>query len=201
MATTVSLGELAARRAWPSARIARIWSPSTTLPVVVDGQAAVGVAVEREARVGAVLERRPSAARSRWVEPQPSLMLSPSGSAWIATTSAPASRSARGPASEAAPCGAVEDDLEPRRAGRSIGARPGGRRTRSTAASYGAHPADVAAGRAVPRPRASRCSIAASMASSSLTPPRARNLMPLSGIGLWEAESITPRSAPSAPVR
>ena len=39
-----------------SARIARSWSPSTTSPVVVDGQAAVGVAVEREADVGAVLE-------------------------------------------------------------------------------------------------------------------------------------------------
>ena len=50
------LGERGRARPSPSARIARIWSPSTTLPVVVDGQAAVGVAVEREADVGAVLE-------------------------------------------------------------------------------------------------------------------------------------------------
>src|SRR4051794_30261859 len=39
------------------------------------------------------------------------------------------------------------------------------------------------------------------MASSSLTPPRARNLMPLSGIGLWLADSTTPRSALSESVR
>src|SRR4051812_23584005 len=43
--------------------------------------------------------------------------------------------------------------------------------------------------------------MAASMASSSLTPPRARNLMPLSGIGLCEALMTTPRSASSAAVR
>src|SRR5919107_3372537 len=47
----------------------------------------------------------------------------------------------------------------------------------------------------------SRCSMTRSRSSSSLTPPRARNLIPLSGIGLWLAEIITPRSAPSAAVR
>src|SRR3954447_3088994 len=46
-----------------------------------------------------------------------------------------------------------------------------------------------------------RRSITRSMSSSSFTPPRARNLMPLSGIGLWLAEIITPRSASSAAVR
>src|SRR3954468_9296659 len=43
--------------------------------------------------------------------------------------------------------------------------------------------------------------MAFSMLSSSLTPPRDRNLIPLSGIGLWLADSITPRSAPRDPVR
>ena len=38
--------------------------------------------------------------------------------------------------------------------------------------------------------------MATSMASSSLRPPRAKNLMPLSGIGLCEADSTTPKSAP-----
>ena len=50
-----------ARRPWSRsdrARIARSWSPSTTLPVRVHGQAAVGVAVEGEAGVGAVLDDR-----------------------------------------------------------------------------------------------------------------------------------------------
>ena len=40
-----------------------------------------------------------------------------------------------------------------------------------------------------------RASIRASIASSNLPPPRANNLIPLSGIGLWEAEIMTPRSA------
>ena len=38
-------------------------------------------------------------------------------------------------------------------------------------------------------------------ASGSLCPPRLNNLMPLSGIGLWLAEIMTPRSAPVVPVR
>src|SRR3954453_17353253 len=41
-----------------------------------------------------------------------------------------------------------------------------------------------------------RRSIAASTASGSLWPPRLNNLMPLSGIGLWLAQSMTPRPGP-----
>ncbi|CAB4668962.1 unannotated protein [freshwater metagenome] len=40
-------------------------------------------------------------------------------------------------------------------------------------------------------------SIAASSESSNLPPPRAKNLIPLSGMGLCDALIITPRSAPS----
>ena len=39
-------------------------------------------------------------------------------------------------------------------------------------------------------------SISSSMSSGSFLPPAAKNLMPLSGIGLWDAEIITPMSAP-----
>ena len=39
------------------------------------------------------------------------------------------------------------------------------------------------------------------MVSSNFTPPRAKNLMPLSGIALCEAESITPKSAPVKSVK
>ncbi len=39
--------------------------------------------------------------------------------------------------------------------------------------------------------------MASSTASGSLCPPAANSLMPLSGIGLCDAEIITPRSAPS----
>ena len=66
-------------------------SPSTIGARRVDGQAAVGVAVVRDAEVGAVLQDR-RRSRSRCVEPTPSLMLSPSGSAAMAMTSAPARR-------------------------------------------------------------------------------------------------------------
>src|SRR5690625_5005591 len=49
-------------------------------------------------------------------------------------------------------------------------------------------------GRSHSSPR--RASIASSTSSGSLVPPRAKNLMPLSAAGLWEAEIITPRSTP-----
>ena len=40
-----------------------------------------------------------------------------------------------------------------------------------------------------------------SVPSVSLRPPRVKNLIPLSGIGLCDAEIITPRSAPRSPTR
>src|SRR3954454_15750504 len=43
--------------------------------------------------------------------------------------------------------------------------------------------------------------MASSMSSASLWPPRAKNLSPLSGIGLWLAEMTAPRSAPRSAVR
>src|SRR5579883_1300009 len=46
-----------------------------------------------------------------------------------------------------------------------------------------------------------RASIASSTSSASLWPPRAKNLIPLSGAGLWLADSTTPRSAPRVSVR
>ena len=39
------------------------------------------------------------------------------------------------------------------------------------------------------------------MASSNFPPPRENNLIPLSGIGLCDAEIITPRSAPDSATR
>ena len=46
-----------------------------------------------------------------------------------------------------------------------------------------------------------RASIAASNESSNFPPPLAKNLIPLSGIGLWDALIITPRSAPLVATR
>ena len=154
--------------------------------VVVDGQAAVGVAVEREADVGAVLEHGRAAARSRWVEPQPSLMLRPSGSAWIAITVGAGVAQRPRPDVGGRAVGAVEHDPQ---AGQRVVERCATRWAAysSTAVAVRRDPADVGAGRAVPLLARGAPRSRASIASSSLTPPRARNLMPLSGIGLWEA--------------
>ena len=74
---------------------------------------------------------------ARWVEPQPSLMLRPSGSAPITTTSAPAARSAIGAASLAAPLAQSTTTFSP--VERAVeGARPGGRRTPRPGARRGA---------------------------------------------------------------
>ncbi|SKV02729.1 Uncharacterised protein [Mycobacteroides abscessus subsp. abscessus] len=43
--------------------------------------------------------------------------------------------------------------------------------------------------------------MAASASSSSLWPPTPKILIPLSGMGLCEAEIMTPKAAPYAPVR
>ena len=47
----------------------------------------------------------------------------------------------------------------------------------------------------------SRASMSSSTASVSLTPPRPKNLIPLSLAGLWLAEMTTLKLAPRAPVR
>ena len=61
----------------------------------VDRQHAVAVAVEGEADVVAAVGHA-SASASTWVEPQPSLMLRPSGSTAKASTSAPRRRKISG---------------------------------------------------------------------------------------------------------
>ena len=71
-------------------------SPSTTVAGAVDGQHAVAVAVEREADVVAAVDDGLAPARSTWVEPQPSLMLRPSGASLSAVTVAPRRRKISG---------------------------------------------------------------------------------------------------------
>mgnify|MGYP007007064719 CR=1 FL=1 len=48
---------------------------------------------------------------------------------------------------------------------------------------------------------AEHTSISSSLVSGSLKPPRAKNLMPLSGMGLWDAEITAPISTFSTEVR
>ncbi|CAM5321215.1 Pantothenate kinase [Streptomyces badius] len=88
--TTVSFRSCPASR-MARASTARIWSPSTSSP-------AASTARQRSASPSCAMPRSApcstTAARSssRWVEPQPSLMLRPSGSAPMVTTWAPAAR-------------------------------------------------------------------------------------------------------------
>ena len=87
---------------WSSARTATIWSPSTTLALLVDREHPVAVAVERDAEV----EPRSSTVcckSARSVAPQPTLMFSPFGSSPIACTSAPQRSNASGARPEYAP--------------------------------------------------------------------------------------------------
>src|SRR3954470_21331266 len=122
-------------------------------------------------------------------------MLRPSGSALIAMTSAPAARRARGPAWYAAPWAQSSTTRTPAREWSRVPTRCS--TYSSTGVAYGVtRPTAPPSGRSQSSSRC--CSMSFSTASSSLSPPPARNLMPLSGIGLCEALMTTPRSAPSA---
>ena len=73
------------------------------LAVAVDRQHAVAVAVERERQLVAARAPALGAPRRDAVEPQPSLMLRPSGSSAITSTSAPSRRKISGAARKVAP--------------------------------------------------------------------------------------------------
>ena len=125
-------------------------------------------------------------------------MLRPSGSQPMMLTRAPACSKAAGATLLAAPWAASTTTCRPSRrcgsagAGAQVALLPvgagGGRGRRRL--RWGAPTARRGAPRW--RPRSS---------SASLWPPRAKNLMPLSGMALCEAESMTPRSAPRSAVR
>ena len=74
---------------------ARIWSPSISSPCLVGQHQPVGVAVQRDAEMRAVLDDL-RADVSGTVEPQPRLMLKPSGATPTGITSAPSSHSTVG---------------------------------------------------------------------------------------------------------
>ena len=94
-----------------TARMAMIWSPSTTLP-------SWSTARQRSASPSWAMPRSApcsSTARlsgPRWVDPTPSLMLRPSGSAPMTVTSAPASLKTCGREAARRAVGAVEHDLQ-----------------------------------------------------------------------------------------
>ena len=95
--------------------------------------------------------------------------------------------------------GAVDDHAQPAQRVRRRGDHVTGRRPRSRRRRRAPSPTSAPTGRRQGSPR--RASTSSSTRSASLWPPRAKNLMPLSGIGLWLAESMTPRSTPQRPTR
>ena len=120
----------------------------------VDREAPVGVAVVARCRRRRRARRRPRCSCSGWVEPQPSLMLQPSGSAPMTTTSAPAARSAAGATSLAAPLAQSTTTCRPssRCGSAASSARRSARRRRRAA---GSRPTSPPVGRcqSSPQPR------------------------------------------------
>ena len=105
-------GQRARATSRSSARMPSTWSPSTICPARIDRDQPVGVAVEREADVGAALRRphapaRPGRSRRSWT-----LMLTPSGSAWMTSTVGPGRRAGSGADRAARAVRAVEDDAQ-----------------------------------------------------------------------------------------
>ena len=82
---------------------------------LVDREHAVGVAVEREPERPRRARRLPRCSRSGCVEPQPSLMLRPSGRACSTSPSAPSAREHRRPDVARRAVRAVEHDAQPSR--------------------------------------------------------------------------------------
>ena len=119
-------------------------------------------------------------------------MFQPSGACEIATTVAPARASASGATYDAAPFAQSTTIFSPsKRVATDV----------IKCSMYFSFAPSSLIARPTPRPvgrshgSPMRASISASIESSSLPPPRANNLIPLSGIALCEAEIITPRSA------
>ena len=127
-----------------------------------------------------------------WVEPQPSLMLRPSGSsATTSTVGAEAPEGGRARPGTAAPLAQSSRTVRPLRSSREDRLELAqvvveGALQLADAADGGGDGSGVERG---PRSRPRR-------SSPSLTPSRPKNLIPLSRQGLWEAETTTPRSSP-----
>src|SRR5215213_1799137 len=155
-----------------SARIATIWSPSTTSP------RSSTASMRSPSPSNAIPRSHPSLVTSCWsarrsVAPQPTLMFVPSGESPIATTVAPASSNARGAASSCSICSsASSESFRPRESKNLTPLYSGGlceaemttpRSSASSAtAGVGSTPATTAAPPAETTPRAK--------ASSSSTP-------------------------------
>ena len=178
-----------------------MWSPSTTVAVLVDRDHAVGVAVEREPGVGAAGDDRARYERSGWVEPTPVVDVARRRASALSTsTVAPSARKRGGRRSDAAPLRAVERPRAARRARAAARAAATRRATyavdgvgdladadaRAAAPSLGAPSSRIARARPRPRPRSRR---------GACGRRRSNSLTPLSANGLWLAEIIAPARA------
>ena len=178
--------------------MARIWSPSTSAPGGVDGEAPVGVAVEGEAEVGARghdrgLERLGVGGAAAVVDVR---AVGPVGEDDAPRRRARASTGAA--RRRGRPVGAVDARRGGRRGGGPRGWRPAPRAHALDVVGAVDGGADRGAGRrrrVVRRSAVEPASTAASTSSASLRPPAANSLMPLSAKGLCDAEITAPGDA------
>ena len=159
-----------------------IWSPSTTVPCS-------STATTRSASPSSASPAsapRPTTAlatRSGCVEPTPALMLRPSGSAPITVTVAPSARNAAGATSDAAPFAqssttwSAANGVPPPAAATSWPTYPS---TASVTSATRPGPSGASIGAPSSRMAWSAASIAASVSSRSLRPPRSNSFTPLS---------------------
>src|ERR1035437_6778145 len=140
---------------------------------------------------------------SVWVDPQPALILDPSGSHPMATTSAPTSSYRRAAISAAAPLAPSTTSRRPSSRRPSSSDTRWAREASAAPGSLTTRPTPKPSGLRGPRTPGSRtCSSSSSMAVSvstdTLVPPRANSLMPSSAKGLCDAEITAPGMSRSA---
>ena len=205
---TVTTTVLPASRPRPARSVAnRASSSSPVVAAPVWSTATSRSASPSRARpTSAPLATTSAASDSGWVEPQPSLMLVPSGSYGDGVARRrPGARRTSGATAEAAPLAQSTTTRMPVEVAPLEHLRPGGRCSRRRASgSADSRPDAVAGGGrgrgpSAARTRSSSSSTAASVASGSLSPPAAKSLTPLSAKGLCEAEMTAAGTAALRP--
>ena len=209
VATTVSPASRPVSRS-ASASMARIWSPSTTSPRASTARqrsASPSCAMPASAPCAATAagQRVQVGGPAAVVDVQPVRLGADRDHLGAGPAQQPRAPAGRGPVR------AVDDHPQPGQRRPAVPGRHGREQVVEVAPDLRAAVADPAEPVAGHPPRAGQvrtvretgqgASIASSTASGSLTPPRAKNLIPLSGAGLWLADSMTPRSAPRSAVR
>ena len=166
---------------------------------LVDEDRAIAVAVERDAESDPPLDDARAQSRRDAVDPQPRLMLRPSGSRRSRPALEPSSRNRRRRDRGRRAVGAVDREAH---AGEPRSAQDAAARCATYASDSRSRRPDRASPRAVPATTSAMiASTCASSVSVNFSPSPENTLMPLSSNGLWDAEITTPASNPSRGVR